>query len=73
MVLPGCCLVPPFVPPSCPPYRRPQFGKRARVGARIVQAAVSCTSFIYIWHLHNEAGNQWQPLLAEDRVACLQF
>lgn len=32
-----------------------------------------CKSFIYVWHLHNEAGSQWQPRLAGDRVACLGF
>lgn len=42
-------------------------------GGRMVGAAVICKSFIYVWHLHNEAGSQWQPWLAGDRVACLQF
>lgn len=27
---------------------------------RMVGAAVICKSFIYVWHLHNEAGSQWQ-------------
>lgn len=42
-------------------------------GGGMVGAAVICKSFIYVWHLHNEAGSQWQPWLAGDRVACLQF
>lgn len=42
-------------------------------GGRMVGAAVICKSFIYVWHLHNEAGGQWRPWLAGDRVACLQF
>lgn len=46
---------------------------RVRAGGRMVGAAVICKSFIYVWHLHNEAGSQWQPRLAGDRVACLQF
>lgn len=40
---------------------------------RVVGAAAICKSFIYIWHLHNEAGSQWQRRPAADRVACLQF
>lgn len=74
MVLPGCRLVPPFVPPFLSSLQKAAVWEESEGrGARAVQAAVICTSFIYIWHLHNEAGNQWQPLLAEDRVACLQF
>ena len=48
-------------------------GRRRGGGGRTVGAAVICKSFIYVWHLHNEAGSQWQPWLAGDRVACLQF
>lgn len=48
-------------------------GGRRGGGGRMVGAAVICKSFIYVWHLHNEAGSQWQPWLAGDRVACLQF
>lgn len=69
-------------PPSLPPRaiflsvldedRGPEFGEGAG-GRAAAEAAVICKSFIYIWHLHNEAGSQWQPWLAGDRVACLQF
>ena len=68
------------LPPSCPPFLSPGRGEKTTVwgrgrgqGGRMVGAAVICKSFIYVWHLHNEAGSQWQPWLAGDRVACLQF
>lgn len=44
------------------------FGKKA-----LGWEGVFRKSFIYVWHLHNEAGSQWQPRLAGDRVACLGF
>lgn len=49
---------------------RPRFFVRKALG---VGGGAFCKSFIYVWHLHNEAGSQWQPRLAGDRVACLGF
>jgi len=68
------------LPPSCPlcsPGSRENTtvweDVQGEGRGRMVGAAVICKSFIYVWHLHNEAGSQWQPWLAGDRVACLQF
>lgn len=73
----------PFLPPSFLSSFSCSGGKRKECslgrgtgweqGGRMVGVAVICKSFIYVWHLHNEAGSQWQPWLAGDRVACLQF
>lgn len=71
---------PSSLPPSCPLFQSRQRGEDYSLGkgkgwrrGGMVGAAVICKSFIYVWHLHNEAGSQWQPWLAGDRVACLQF
>lgn len=59
---------------SCPESKgKTTVWEDGRRWGRTVGAALICKSFIYVWHLHNEAVSQWQPWLAVDRVACLQF